>query len=67
MHGVVMAAGQQTEISDSQVIAIVEHFNSSFALIVRLMKKELSLVDCKSMNRDSYINLRHRLNLGNLL
>lgn len=58
-----MDAEQQIEISDSQVVAIVEHYNYSFALIVRLIKKELSLVECKDMNRDSYINLRQRLNL----
>lgn len=58
-----MEAGLQIEISDSQVVAIVEHFNSSFALITRLIKKELSPEECKCMNRESYINLRQRLNL----
>ena len=57
-----LEAGRQIDISDAQVVAIVEHFNYSFGLTVRLINKELSIEDCKRMQKDSSINLRRRLN-----
>ena len=56
-----METSQEAEIPIEHVIAVVEHFDFSLGLVVKLINRELMLEECLARNNKDYENLKHLL------